>query len=167
MTMQSNRLKIARILFLIGTIHWFLIFLIHPILVDIDLVLGLHSPIGPEVRPDGAGVRSMLIANTWDFGWGGTTNVHRVLSGFSLWVPASAFFLGLINIVIGLSKKLPHALFFRLTVLNAVAYAVFTVFAFLCFVRLPQLNGVGGTVLFTLAAFLMAREQPAGAAGPD
>jgi len=50
--MQSSRQKIVRILFLIGTIHWFLIFLIHPILVDIDLVLGLHSPIGPEVWPD-------------------------------------------------------------------------------------------------------------------
>ena len=162
MTIPDDRQKTVRILFLIGTLHWFGIFLVHPILVDIDLVLGLHSPIGPEVLPDGAGVRSMLIANTWDFGWGGTTNAHRVLSGFSLWVPASAFFLGLFNVVIGLSAKLPQELFYRLTILNTVAYAVFTVFAFTAFVRLPQLNGVTGTVLFGLAAFLMARKQPAG-----
>ena len=151
-----------KILFVIGTIHWFGIFLVHPILVDIDLVLGRHSPIGPEVRPDGDAVRSMLIANTWEFGLLGRTTAHRALSGFSLWVPMSAFFIGLINLVIGLSPKLPQALFSRLTVLNLVAYAVFTVFAFTFFVRLPQLNGVTGTVLFGLATYGMARAKPAG-----
>ncbi len=57
-------------------------------LVDIDLVLGLHSPIGPEVRSD-ADLRSTLIANTWDFGWLGATSAHRARSGFSLWLPTS------------------------------------------------------------------------------
>ena len=38
----------ARTLFLIGTIFWFSLAIGHPVLVDIDLVLGLHSPIGPE-----------------------------------------------------------------------------------------------------------------------
>ena len=58
------------LLFLLGTIQWLAFALVHPILVDIDLVLGLHSPIGPEAPPDGDNLRSALIANTWDFGWG-------------------------------------------------------------------------------------------------
>ena len=75
-----------------GTIVWFLTTIGHPVLVDIDLVLGLHSPIGPEVRPGGDQVRWMLIANTWDFGWLGETTAHRALSGFSLWLPNYALF---------------------------------------------------------------------------
>ena len=59
----------ARLLFLIGTIHWFLFASGHSIIVDIDFVLGMHSPLGPEVLPDGDLVRETLIANTWDFGW--------------------------------------------------------------------------------------------------
>ncbi len=150
----------SRLLFLLGTIQWLAFTIVHPILVDIDLVLGLHSPIGPEVRPDGDNLRLMLIANTWDFGWGGETTAHRALSGFSLWVPTSSFFFVLINIIIGRSPALPHALLYRLTVLNAAAMAVFTVFAFVCFVYLPQIGGVTGTILFALAARSMAREQP-------
>jgi len=87
-------------LFIVGTIIWFLIAIGHPVLVDIDLVLGVHSPIGPEVRPD-ADLRSTLIANTRDFGWLGATTAYRALSGISLWLPTSAFFLGLSNVVIG------------------------------------------------------------------
>ncbi len=153
-------MKNARILFLVGTIPWFLTAIGHPILVDLNLVLGLHPSIGPEVRPDGDQVRSMLIANTWDFGWMGATTAHRALSGFSLWLPTSAFFFGLINVVIGRSPALPHALFYRLTVLNAAASAVFAVFAFVSFVYAPQFNGVVGTAVFALAARAMAREQP-------
>ena len=150
----------ARLLFLLGTIQWLAFTLIHPILVDIDLVLGLHSPIGPEVRPDGDNLRLALIANTWDFGWGGETIAHRALSGFSRWVPTSSLFFALINVTIGRSPALPHALLYRLTIINAAAMAVFTVFAFTCFVRLPQIGGVAGTILFGLAAYSMAREQP-------
>ncbi len=149
----------SRLLFLLGTIQWFAFTIVHPVLVDIDLVFGLHSPIGPDVRPD-ADLRSTLIANPWDFGWGGTTTAHRAFSGFSLWLPASALFLGLINIIIGRSPELPHALLYRLTVLNAVAMAAFTVFAFVCFIYPPQIGGITGTVLFVLAARSMAREQP-------
>jgi len=43
----------------------------------------------------------------------------------------------------------------------AAAMAVFTGFAFACFVYLPQLNGVRGALFFALAAWSMAREQPA------
>jgi hypothetical protein len=53
-------------LFLVGTIIWFLTAIGHPILVGNDLVLDLHSPIGPEVRTD-ADLRSTLIVNTRDF----------------------------------------------------------------------------------------------------
>ena len=147
-------------LFLVGTIIWFLIAIGHPVLVDIDLVLGVHSPLGPEVLPDGDLVRETLISNTWDFGWLGVANSHRALSGFSIWLGVSAFFFGLINAVIGLSRKLPRELFYRLTVINALAYAVLTVFAFVCWIKAPQLNGVVGTVVFALAALMLAREQP-------
>ena len=150
---------IYRILFLIGTIHWFLFASGHSMIVDIDFVLGMHSPLGPEVLPDGDIVRETLISNTWDFGWLGVANPHRALSGFSIWLGVSAFFFGLINAVIGLSRKLPRELFYRLTVINALAYAVLTVFAFVCWIKAPQLNGVVGTVVFTLAACLIAREQ--------
>ncbi len=153
-------MKNARILFLVGTIPWFLTAIGHPILVDLNLVLGLHPSIGPEVRPDGDQVRSMLIANTWDFGWMGATTAHRALSGFSLWLPTSALFIGLINIIIGRSPELPRALFYRLTVLNAAVSAVFSVFAFICFIYPPLLNGVVSTVVFVLAARSIAREQP-------
>ena len=149
----------VRILFIIGTIHWFLLAIGHPILVDINLVLGRQGPFGPEVIPDGDQLRSAMIANTWEFGWLGRTNAHSALSGFSMWLPVSCLFLGLFNVVIGLSRKLPRELFFRLTVLNTVAYLVFTVFAFLFFVRAPQFNGVVATPLFALAAILLAREQ--------
>ncbi len=54
---------------------------------------------------------------------------------------------------------MPRELFYRLTVINALAYAVLTVFAFVCWIKAPQLNGVVGTVAFTLAACLIAREQ--------
>ncbi len=152
-------MKAARILFVVGTIHWFLLSIGHPILVDINLVLGLPGPLGPEVLPDGDQLRSAMIANTWEFGWLGNTTAHRALSGFSLWVPVSTLFLGLFNIVIGLSRALPRELFYRLTVLNTVAYAAFTVFAFAFFVRAPQFNGVIATPVFALAAWLIAREQ--------
>ncbi len=152
----------ARILFLIGTIHWFLFSSGHSIIVDIDFVLGMHSPLGPEVLPDGDLVRETLIANTWDFGWLGVVNPHRALSGFSIWLGVSAFFFGLFSAVIGLSRKLPRELFYRLSVINALAYAVITVFAFVCWIRAPQLNGVVGTVVFALAAFAIARQQRAG-----
>ncbi len=151
----------ARLLFIIGTIHWFLFASGHSLIVDIDFVLGMHSPLGPEVLPDGDLVRKTLISNTWDFGWLGVANPHRALSGFSIWLGVSAFFFGLINAVIGLSRKLPRELFYRLAVINAVAYAVLTVFAFVCWVKAPQLNGVVGTVVFALAALSLAREQPA------
>ena len=59
----------SRLLFLIGTIHWFLFASGHHLIVDIDFVLGMHSPLGPEVLPDGDLVRETLISNTWDFGW--------------------------------------------------------------------------------------------------
>ena len=144
---------IPRLLFLIGTIHWFLFASAHSMIVDIDFVLGMHSPLGPEVLPDGDLVRETLIANTWDFGWQGVANSHRALSGFSIWLGVSAFF-------IGLSRKLPRELFYRLAVINAVAYAVLTVFAFACWIKAPQLNGVVGTVVFALAALMLAREQP-------
>ena len=151
----------ARLLFLIGTIHWFLFASGHSIIVDIDFVLGRHSPLGPEVLPDGDLVRETLISNTWDFGWLGVVNTHRALSGFSIWLGVSAFFFGLIDAVIGLSRKLPRELFYRLAVINAVAYAVLTVFAFVCWIRAPQLNGVVGTVVFALAAYMIAREERA------
>ena len=105
----------ARLLFIIGTIHWFLFASGHSIIVDIDFVLGMHSPLGPKVLPDGDLVRETLISNTWDFGWLGVANPHRALSGFSIWLGVSAFFFGLINAVIGLSRKLPRELFYRLT----------------------------------------------------
>ena len=149
----------ARLLFLIGTIHWFLFASGHSLIVDLDFVLGMHSPLGPEVLPDGNLVREMLIANTWDFGWLGVANAHTALSGFSIWLGVSAFFFGLINAVIGLSRKLPRELFYRLTVINALAYAALTVFAFVCWIKARQLNGVVGTVVFALAAGLMMREQ--------
>ena len=91
----------ARLLFLIGTIHWFLFASGHSIIVDIDFVLGMHSPLGPEVLPDGNLVRETLIANTWDFGWLGVANAHTALSGFSIWLGVSALFFGLIDAVIG------------------------------------------------------------------
>ena len=65
-------------------------------------------------------------------------NSHRALSGFSIWLGVSAFFFGLINAVIGLSRKLPRELFYRLTVINALAYAVLTVFAFVCWIEAPR-----------------------------
>ena len=65
---------IPRLLFLIGTIHWFLFASAHSLIVDIDFVLGMHSPLGPEVIPDGDLVRETLIANTWDFGWQGVAS---------------------------------------------------------------------------------------------
>ena len=148
----------ARLLFIIGTVHWFLFASAHSMIVDIDFVLGMHSPLGPEVLPDGSLVRETLIANTWDFGWLGVANAHTALSGFSIWLGVSAFFFGLIDAVIGLSRKLPRELFYRLSVINAVAYAVLTVFAFVFWIRAPQLNGVVGTVVFALAAWSMARE---------
>ena len=86
-------------------------------------------------------------------------NTHRALSGFSIWLGVSAFFFGLIDAVIGLSRKLPRELFYRLSVINAVTYAVLTLFAFAAWIRAPQLNGVVGTVVFALAALLMMREQ--------
>ena len=121
---------IPRLLFLIGTTHWFLFASGHSLIVDIDFVLGMHSPLGPKVLPDGDLVGQTLIANTWDFGWLGVANAHTALSGFSIWLGVSAFFFGLIDAVIGLSRKLPRELFYRLSVINAVAYAVLTVFAF-------------------------------------
>ena len=151
----------ARFLFLIGTIHWFLFASCHSIIVDIDFVLGMHSPLGPEVLPDGDRVRDTLISNTWDFGWLGVANPHRAFSGFSIWLGVSAFFFGLIDAVIGLSRKLPRELFYRLTVINASAYAVLTVFAFVCWIKAPQLNGVVGTTAFVLAAVTLARHQSA------
>ena len=151
---------IPRLLFLIGTIHWFLFASGHSIIVDIDFVLGMHSPLGPEVLPDGDLVRETLISNTWDFGWLGVANPHRALSGFSIWLGVSAFFFGLINSVIGLSRKLPRELFYRLSVINAVAYAVLTEFSFVCWIRAPQLNGVVGTIMFAFAARSIAREEP-------
>ena len=82
---------IPRLLFLIGTIHWFLFASAHSMIVDIDFVLGTHSPLGPEVIPDGDLVREKLIANTCDFGWQGVAN-YSALSGFSIWLGVSAFF---------------------------------------------------------------------------
>jgi len=149
----------ARVLFIIGTVHWFLFASAHSMIVDIDFVLGMHSPLGPEVLPDGDLVRETLISNTWDFGWLGVANPHRALSGFSIWLGVSAVFFGLINAVIGLSRKLPRELFYRLAVINAVAYAVLTVFAFVAWIRAPQLNGVVGTVVFALAAWSISRQH--------
>ena len=148
----------ARLLFIIGTIHWFLLTIGHPILVDINLVLGLPGPLGPEVIPDGDLVRETLIQNTWDFGWLGNTTAHRALSGYSLWLWISTLFLGLINVVIGLSPALPRVLLYRLTLLNLAAYAVFTVYSFVFFVYLPLFNGVVATTAFGLAALSMVRE---------
>jgi len=37
--------EIPRLLFLIGTIHWFLFASAHSMIVDIDFVLGMHSPL--------------------------------------------------------------------------------------------------------------------------
>ena len=150
-------MKMSRILFLIGTIHWFLFASAHSMIVDIDFVLGMHSPLGPEVIPDGELVRETLIANTWDFGWNGVANAHRALSGFSIWLGVSAFFFGLINAVIGLSRKLPRELFYRLSVINALTYAALTVFAFVFWIIPPQVNGVVGTIAFALAALSAAR----------
>ena len=79
---------ITRLLFLIGTIHWFLFASAHSLIVGIDFVLGMHSPLGSEVLPDGDLVRETLIANT-------------ALSGFSIWLGVSALFFGLIDAVIG------------------------------------------------------------------
>ncbi len=62
-----------------------------------------------------------------------------------------------INVVIGLSRKLPRELFFQLTLLNLVAYALFTVYSFVFFVRAPQFNGVVATPAFAVAAILIAR----------
>ena len=147
----------ARLLFIVGTIPWFLTAFGHSMLVDINLVLGLPGPLGPEVRPDGDQVRSMLIASTWDFGWMGLTTAHRAISGFSLWLPTSTLFLGLINVIIGLSRALPQVLFYRLTIINAAASVVFSVFAFICFIYPPLLNGVVSTVAFALAARSIAQ----------
>ncbi len=152
----------ARILFIIGTIHWFLLTIGHPILVDINLVLGLPGPLGPEVLPDGDGLRAAMIATTWDFGWLGETTAHRAVSGYSMWLWVSTFFLGLIDVVIGLSPALPRVLLYRLTVLNLMAYAVFTVFSFVFFVYLPLFNGVVATTAFALALWSMAREDARG-----
>tara|TARA_R110002096_G_scaffold61443_6_gene152717 strand:- start:190 stop:660 length:471 start_codon:yes stop_codon:yes gene_type:complete len=152
-------MKLARILFLIGTIHWFAFASLHSFIVDVDFVLGKHSPLGPEVIPDGDLVRESLIANTWDFGKLGVQNAHRALSGFSIWLGVSAFFFGLFNAVIGLSRKLPPELFYRMAVINAVTYAALTVFAFVFWINPPQVNGVTGTILFGLAALVMRRER--------
>ena len=154
-------MKLARILFLIGTIHWFAFASLHSVIVDVDFVLGMHSPLGPDVIPDGDLVRETLIANTWDFGKLGVANAHRALSGFSIWLGVPGFFFGLFNAVIGLSRKLPRELFYRMAVINTVTYAVLTVFAFAFWIKAPQLNGVVGTVMFALAALVLAREQPA------
>jgi hypothetical protein len=99
-----------------------------------------------------------MMANTWEFGWLGNTTAHRAISGFSLWLPVSTLFLGLFNIVIGLSRALPRDLFYRLTVLNLTAFVVFTLFAAAFFVYLPLFNGVVATILFALAARSLARE---------
>ena len=50
----------SRILFLIGTIHWFGIGVLHPMLAAIDFLMGRCSSIEPEVRPDGSLVRVTL-----------------------------------------------------------------------------------------------------------
>ena len=157
-------MKAARILFIIGTIHWFLLTIGHPILVDFNLVLGRPGPFGPEVVPDGNLVRETLLGNTWDFGWLGSTSAQNAFAGYSVWLWASTFFLGLIDVVIGLSRELPHKLFYRLTILNLVAYVVFTVYSFVFFVRAPQFNGVVGILMFGLAAWLLAREHDGQAA---
>ena len=127
--------------------------------MDINLVLGLPGPLGPEVVPDGDALRSAMMANTWEFGWLGNTTAHRALSGFSLWLPVSTLLLGLFNIAIGLSPALPRRLFYRLTVLNLIAYLVFTLFAFAFFVRAPQFNGVVASIAFALATLFAARAQ--------
>jgi hypothetical protein len=105
-----------------------------------------------------------MIANTWDFGWLGDTTAHRAVSGYSMWLWVSTFFLGLINVVIGLSPALPRVLLYRLTVLNLAAYTVFTVFSFVLFVYLPLFNGVVATAAFALALWSMAREDAQGQA---
>ena len=150
-------MKAARILFIIGTIHWFLLTIGHPILIDFNLVLGRPGPFGPEVVPDGNLVRETLTRNVWDFGWVGSTSVQNAFAGYSVWLWASTFFLGLINVVIGLSRELPHILFYRLTIINLLAYVVFTVYAFVFFVGAPQFNGVVGTAMFALAVILVKR----------
>ena len=76
-------MKMYRILFLIGTIHWFMFASAHSMIVDIDFVLGRHSPLGPEVLPDGDLVRETLISNTWDFGWNGVANSCRASSSIA------------------------------------------------------------------------------------
>ena len=85
-------MKKYRILFLIGTVHWFLFAAGHPIIVDLEFAFGMHSPLGPEVLPDGDLVRETLMANTWDFGWLGVANPHTALSGFSIWLGVSPLF---------------------------------------------------------------------------
>ena len=157
-------MKAARVLFIIGTIHWFLLTIGHPILVDFNLGLGRPGPFGPEVVPDGNLVRETLLRNTWDFGWLGSTSAQNAFASYSVWLWASTFFLGLIDVVIGLSRKLPRELFYRLTLLNLAAYVVFTVYSFVFFVRAPQFNGVVGILMFGLAAWLMAREHDGQAA---
>ncbi len=77
-----------------------------------------------------------------------------------MWLWVSTFFLGLINVVIGLSPALPRVLLYRLTILNLLAYVAFTVFSFIFFVYLPLFNGVVATTAFGLAALSMAREGP-------
>jgi hypothetical protein len=130
-------------------------------LVDVNLVLGLPGPLGPEVLPDGDRLRAALIANTWDFGWLGKTTAHRAFSGYSIWLWTSTLFLGLIDVVIGLSLELPRKLFYRLTVLNLLAYVVFTVFSFVSFVYAPLFNGVVATIAFALGTCSLALEQRA------
>jgi len=152
-------MKTARILFILGTIHWFLLSLGHPILVDIHLALGLPDPLGPEVVSDGDAQRSAMMANTWEFGWLGNTTAHRAIPGFSLWLPVSTLFLGLFIIVIGLSRALPRQLFYRLTVLDLIAYLVFTLFAFAFFVRAPHFNGVLASIAFALTTLFVGRAQ--------
>ena len=56
-------------------------------------------------------------------------------------------------------RALPRERLYRLTISNAVAYTVFTVFAFVCFIYLPLFNGVTGTGVFVPAAHSMARED--------
>ena len=75
-----------------------------------------------------------------------------------MWLWVSTFFLGLINVVVGLSPALPRVLLYRLTILNLLAYVVFTVFSLVFFVYLPLSNGVVATIAFGLAALSMARD---------
>ena len=50
-----------RLLSLLGAIEWFAFALVHHVLVDIDLALGLHPPIGPEGRTDMVFTRPTLV----------------------------------------------------------------------------------------------------------